>query len=84
MYSSTCWQQSEQKVVGWTWDNDEGVLYLHEDALTITINIESKRLNMILVDSGSSIDIFFKSTLDKIEIADLRMKHINIFLKGFK
>lgn len=60
------------------------MLYLHEDALTITVNIESKRLNMILADSRSSIDILFKSTLDEIEIVDLRMEHINIFLKGFK
>lgn len=64
-------------------DENEGVLYRQEDALVIEAIVVSKKFDRILVDTGSSIDVLFKSTLDEIGIADLRMKYTNTSLKGF-
>lgn len=36
------------------------------------------------MDTDSSIDILFKSTLDKIRITDLKLERTNTSLKGFK
>lgn len=42
------------------------------------------KLNRILVDSRSSMDILFKFTFDKIGIIDIKLEHINTSLKGFR
>lgn len=36
------------------------------------------------MDTGCSIDILFKSTLDKMGITDLKLERTNTSLKGFK
>lgn len=55
----------------------------HEDALVIKATIASKKFDRILVDTGSSVDVLFKSTLDEIKIVDMRMEHTSTSLKGF-
>ncbi len=67
----------------WTDDDEEWVLYLHEDALVISAIMASKKFDQILMDSGSSVDVLFKSTLDEIGITGLRLENINTSLKGF-
>lgn len=59
------------------------MLYLHEDAMEISTVVASKKFDRILVDSGSSIDVLFKSTLDEIGITGLRLENISTSLKGF-
>ena len=66
----------------WTDEDGEEVFYPHEDALFIKATIASKRFDRILVDTGSSIDVMFKSTLEEIRIANLRIEHTNTSLKG--
>ncbi|KAH9792469.1 hypothetical protein KPL71_004135 [Citrus sinensis] len=56
----------------WMDEDEEGILYPHEDALVIKATAASKKFNWILVDTGSSVDVLFKSTLEEIGIADLR------------
>ena len=67
----------------WMDEDEEGILYPHEDALVIKATAASKKFNWILVDTGSSVDVLFKSTLEEIGIADLRLEHTNTSLKGF-
>lgn len=67
----------------WTDDDEEVILYPHEDALLIRANVTSREFNRILVDRGSSADILFKSTLEEMRIADLKLRHTNTYLKGF-
>lgn len=67
----------------WTNDDEEGILYPYEDALVIRADITSKRCDRILVDIGSSVDVMFKSTLNSVRIAGLRLKSTNTSLKGF-
>lgn len=68
----------------WTDEDEERVLYPYEDALVIKATVASKKFDRILVDIGSSVEVLFKSTLDEIGIADLRMEHTNTSLKGIQ
>ena len=71
-----------QVPIMWTYE-DEGILYPHEDALVIEVTAANKMFDQILVDTGSSVDVLFKSTLEEMRITDLRLEHINTSLKGF-
>lgn len=55
----------------WTDNDEEWALYPHEDVLVISAVVASKKFNRILVDTGVSIDVLFKSTLDEIGIIGL-------------
>lgn len=58
-------------------------MYPHEDALVIKVTIASKKFDRILVDTGSSVDVLFKITLDEMGITDLRIEYTSTSLKGF-
>lgn len=64
----------------WTDNDEEDILYFHEDALVIKANIASKDFQRILVDIESSMDIFFKLTLDEMRIMDLKLECTNTSL----
>ena len=72
-----------QVPIMWTEDNEEGILYPHEDALVIKALVASTELRRILVDTGSSIDILFRSALDDMGISNLKLEQMNTSLKGF-
>ena len=72
-----------QKPIIWTDDEEEGILYPHDDALAIRLNVASREFNRILIDMGSSVDILFKLTLKEMRIANLKSEHTNTYLKGF-
>ena len=50
----------------WTYEDKEGILYPHEDALVIKATAASKKFDRILVDTESSIDVLFNSTLEEM------------------
>ena len=64
-------------------EDEEGVLYPHEDALVIKAMVAGKEFRRILVDTGSSIDILFKSALNDMWLTDLKLEQKNTSLKGF-
>lgn len=72
-----------QVPIMWTDDDEEGILYPHEDALVIKAMMAGTELRRILVDTGSSVDIMFKSALDDMGISDLTLEWTNTSLKGF-
>ena len=63
-----------QVLIMWRYNDEEGVLFPHENALVITAMMRGKEFRRILVDTGSSVDILFKSALDDMGIADLKLK----------
>ena len=67
----------------WTDDDKEGVICPHDDALVIKVTLAGKEFQRILRDTGRSVDILFKSTLDEMGIADLMLERTNTSLKGF-
>ncbi|XP_052295858.1 uncharacterized protein LOC127901870 [Citrus sinensis] len=72
-----------QVPIMWTDEDEEGILYPHEDALVIRATVASKKFDRILVDTGSSVDVLFKSTLEEMGIADRKLEYTNTSLKGF-
>ena len=72
-----------QVPIMWTKDDKEGVFYPHEDALVIKAMVAGTELQQILVDTGSSVDILFKSALDDMGISYLKLEQTNTSLKGF-
>lgn len=72
-----------QVLIMWTDDDEECVLYPHEDALVIKASVAGKEFQRILMDTGSSVDILFKSTMDKMKITDLKLEHTTTSLKRF-
>ena len=70
-----------QVPIMWTDDDEKGVLYPHEDALVIKATVVGKEFRRILVDTCSSVDILFKSTLDEMGIVDLKFERTNTSLK---
>ncbi|KAH9688200.1 Ribonuclease H [Citrus sinensis] len=72
-----------QVPIMWTDEDEEGILYPHEDALVIKATVASKEFDRILIDTGSSVDVLFKSTLEEMGIADRKLEYTNTSLKGF-
>ncbi|XP_024043039.1 uncharacterized protein LOC112099801 [Citrus clementina] len=72
-----------QVLIMWTDEDEEGTLYPHEDALVIKVTTASKKFDRVLIDTGSSVDVLFKSTMEEMRIAELRLEHTNTSLKGF-
>lgn len=72
-----------QVPIMWTDDDEDGVLYPHEDTLVIKASVEDKEFQRILVDTSGLVDILFKSTLNEMGIADLKLERTNTSLKGF-
>ena len=72
-----------QVPIMWTNDDEEGVLYPHEDALIMKATVAGKEFQWIFVDTSGPVGILFKSTLDEMRIADLKLEQTNISLKGF-
>ena len=72
-----------QVPIMWTDEDEEWILYPHKDALVIKATVASKKFDRIQVDTGSSVDVLFKSTLEEMGIADMRLEHTNTSLKGF-
>ena len=72
-----------QVLIMWTDEDEEEILYPHEDALVIKATAVAKGFDWILIDTGSSVDVLFKSTLEEMGIINLRLEHTNTSLKGF-
>ncbi|XP_073138648.1 uncharacterized protein [Henckelia pumila] len=59
------------------------VLAPHNDALVVTVTIVNYDVTRIFVDSGSSVNILFKGTLDQINIEGCELESMSTPLYGF-
>ena len=65
-------------------DSDmEGFQHPHNDPLVIKVVVANKTIHRVLVDNGSSADIIFASSFDKIGIGREKLKPVNTCLRGF-
>lgn len=49
------------------------VNYLYDDALLVTLEVDSSKISKALIDIGSSADIIVKDTLDSLNIENLKI-----------
>ncbi|TXG71857.1 hypothetical protein EZV62_000436 [Acer yangbiense] len=64
-------------------EDSKGVTHPHDDALVVSLTIAGKVIPRILIDTGSSVDIMFKKTLDHLGIEKARLREVNTPLYGF-
>ena len=65
-------------------DSDmEGCQHPHDDPLVGRAVIAKKIVHRVLVDNGSSTDIIFTSTFDKMGIGRENLEPVNAHLRGF-
>ena len=61
----------------------EGCQHPHDDPLVIKTIVANKTIHRVLVDNGSSADIIFASTFDKMGIGREKLEPVNAYLRGF-
>ena len=61
----------------------EGFQHPHDDPLVIHAIVANKTVHRVLVDNGSSTDIIFASTFDKMDIGREKLDLVNTHLRGF-
>ena len=61
----------------------EGCQHPHDDPLVIRVVVANKTIHKVLVDNGSSVDIIFASTFDKIGIGREKLEQVSAYLRGF-
>ena len=65
-------------------DSDmEGCQHPHDDPLVIRVVIANKTVHRVLVDNGSSTDIIFVSSFNKMGIGREKLELVNAHLRGF-
>ena len=65
-------------------DSDlEGCHHPHDDPLVIRAVVANKTVHRVLVDNGSSADIIFASTFDKMDIGRTKLEPVSTHLRGF-
>ena len=61
----------------------EGCQHPHDDPLVIRAIVANKTIHRVLVDNGSSADIIFASTFDKMGIGREKLDPVSTHLRGF-
>ena len=61
----------------------EGCQHPHDDSLVIKVVVANKIVHWVLIDNGSSADIIFESTFDKMGIGREKLEPVNAHLRGF-
>ena len=65
-------------------DSDlEGCQHPHDYPLVIRAVVANKMVHRVLVDNGSSADIIFASTFDKMGIGKEKLEPVSTHLRGF-
>ena len=65
-------------------DSDlEGCQHPHDDPLVIRAVVANKTIHRVLVDNGSSIDIIFASTFNRMGIGREKLEPVSTHLRGF-
>ena len=63
-------------------DSDmEGCQHSHDDSLVIRAVVANKTIHGVLVGNGSSVDIIFASTFDKMGIGREKLEPVNAYLR---
>ncbi|XP_062176069.1 uncharacterized protein LOC133881128 [Alnus glutinosa] len=76
-------QKYNPLIIGFSDDDYAGVSLPHIDALVITLTIANYQTRRILVDTGSSVDILFKSAFDHMEVPRGKVVPVSCQLQGF-
>ncbi|KAL5542523.1 hypothetical protein UlMin_010233 [Ulmus minor] len=66
-----------------TEEEASGLWHPHKDAIVVALRIASRKVYKILIDNGSSADILFRSTLNRMDLVGAKFNPIKSALYGF-
>ncbi|KAL5577017.1 hypothetical protein UlMin_018716 [Ulmus minor] len=66
-----------------TEEEASGLWHPHKDAIVVALRIASPKVYKILIDNGSSADILFRSTLNRMDLVGAKFDPIKSALYGF-
>ncbi|XP_063940240.1 uncharacterized protein LOC135149175 [Daucus carota subsp. sativus] len=66
-------QTFPEQIISFSSKDFEGVTRGHNQALVVTLDIAENEVRRILVDNGSSANILFKHTMDRMQLGNIRM-----------
>lgn len=69
--------------VAFTADDTKGVIYPHDDPLVVSLHISNAMVHRILGDGGSSANILFMPTFEKISLGNSNLKSVTCPVNGF-
>ena len=68
-------QSFPEQVISFSNKDFEGVTRGHNEALVVTLDIAENEVRRILVDNGSSTNILFKHTMDRMQLGSIRINY---------
>ncbi|KAL5544796.1 hypothetical protein UlMin_008580 [Ulmus minor] len=66
-----------------TEEEASGLWHPHKDAIVVSLRIAGRKVYKILIDNGSSADILFRSTLNRMNLVGAKFEPIKSALYGF-
>lgn len=66
-------QSFPEQVMSFSSRDHEGVDPNHKEPLVVTLDISNNEVRRMLVDNGSSKNILFKHTVDRMQLGSLRL-----------
>ena len=69
--------------VAFTLEDAKGIIYPHDDPLVVSLQISTAMVHRILVDGGSSANILFMDTFEKMGLGMSCLKPISYLVIGF-
>ncbi|XP_062155166.1 uncharacterized protein LOC133863216 [Alnus glutinosa] len=76
-------QKRDAQVIGFSDDDYEGLSLPHTDALVLSLVIANHKIHRILIDTGSSADILYRSAFEQMKIDRDRVISARNSLVGF-
>jgi hypothetical protein len=76
-------QRREAPLIVFTDEDLQSIAFLHNDALVVTLLISNYNIHKVLIDIGSSADILFMGTSEKMAIDKGRILPMTASLVGF-
>lgn len=76
-------QKVEDTTISFNEDDTKRLYGPHDDALIIELEVGNCVVARILVNGGSSVDVIFKATLDRMNVEDAEIEHKPDQLSGF-
>ena len=72
-----------EETISFTEEDAKHVRYPHTDPLVVTVQIANMKVKRCLVDTGSSVDIIYKSSFEKMKLSVNDLKPYSQVIYGF-